>query len=111
MRHCNCYDRDDAAMRMFAGALLEAMTEHYAVFRKSHSARFLFWVLKHEETVDVHIPKHHRDNYEENLMAFKKECITLIDKGYTNGNVTDEIADRWRLQISEYQQKKSEVWE
>jgi len=111
MRYCHCRDRDDAAMRMFAGAFLEAMTEHYAIFRKPHKVRFLFWEFDREETVDVHIPKHHRDNYEENLMVFKKECISLIDNGYANGNVTPELADKWRLQIAEYQQQRCEVWE
>ena len=98
-------------MRMFAGALLESMTEYYAVFRKMHKVRFLFWVFDREETADVHIPKHYKDNYDENLMVFKKECIALIDGGYTNGNVTNELADKWRLQIAEYQQQKCGVWE
>lgn len=98
-------------MAMLSKALAYAMTEYYAVFHKASKIQFLFWTLDHDETVDVHIPKHHQDNYAEKLMQFKKECVALIDQGYANGNVTPELAEKWRVEIADYQQGKQEVWE
>ena len=109
MRNCTCYNDD--GMRMLGKALAYAMTEFYARFRRTRKVNFLFWEIDHEETVDVHIPKHHEDNYSEKRIQFKKECIELIDVGYSNGSVTQELADAWRIEISEYQQRKGEVWE
>lgn len=107
---CRCY-KDDEGMRMLGSALAYAMTEYYAVFRKKRIIRFLFWDIQHEDTVDVHIPKYHEDNYQDKLMEFKKECIALIDLGYTNGNIDDILTEEWREQIAEHQQKLGRVWE
>lgn len=111
MRYCHCHDDGYESRRMLAQAFWYSMTDFYAVFRKTSKIQFLFWTLDHNETVDVRMPKHHEDNYAEKVMQFKKECVALVDQGYTNGNVTTEVIEKWRAVIAEYQQAKGEVWE
>lgn len=108
MRNCVCYNDD--GMRMLGKALAYAMTEFYARFRKTRKVQILFWEFNHEETVDVRIPKHYEEDYSKKIMQFKKECIGLIDNGYTNMRI-NKLEDSWRDEIAEYQQRIGEVWE
>ena len=108
MNYNNCYcSRDYNNMAMFASALNEALVERYLIFRKQKTV--LFWV--HIDEIEVHIPKHHRDNYKQKLIEFKLRCIELVDQGYENGYFTEELIEKWRKEISEYLMNKNVVWE
>ena len=108
MRYNNCYcSRDYDNMVIFASALNEVLTERYLIFRKQK--RFLFWDCVGE--INVRMPKHYKDNYKEELIKFKMQCIELIDKGYNNEYMTEEVQERWRKEIADYLMSKNKVWE
>jgi hypothetical protein len=88
-------------------ALFNVMIERYWIFRKQK--KFLFW--NYVEEVDVRIPKDYQPEYNQKLIEFKMECISLIDKGYRCGFVTEELEELWRKQISKYLIDKNVVWE
>jgi len=77
------------------------------IFRKQK--KFLFW--DYIEEIDVHIPKDYRDSYKEKLIKFKMRCIELIDRGYDNGYMTEELLESWRNEIAYYLMNKNMVWE
>lgn len=94
-------------MRLFASALNEVMTERYWIFRKSK--RFLFW--DYTEEVDVRVPKDYQSDYKQKIIEFKMRCIELIDQGYKNGYMTEDLCDNWRKEISEHLMSKNVIWE
>lgn len=115
MYHHHHYCNNDG-MRLLAEGMAYAMTEFYLVFRKSYPRdRGLFIRILQGfddyHTVNVRQPKITDKNWHESSMRFKKECIALIDNGYSNGKISEELADVWRNQIAEYQMQKNEVWE
>lgn len=108
MRYNNCYcSRDYDNMVLLGSALNEVLTERYLIFGKQQ--RFLFW--NYVEEINVCMPKHYKDNYKEELIKFKMRCIELIDRGYNNGYMTDELSERWRKEIADYLMSKNKVWE
>jgi hypothetical protein len=96
---------------MIANSMAYVMTDYYIIFRKPAPYQFLFWTIDHDETASVLMPKHYEDNYMEKVMQFRKDCIALIDKGYSCGKITEVTEEWWRETISDYQQKRNEVWE
>lgn len=96
---------------MIAQSMAYVMTDYYIIFRKPAPYQFLIWTIKHDETMPVRMPKHYEDNYAEKVIQFRKNCVSLIDRGYSCGKITQDTIDWWRDVISEYQQRKNEVWE
>ena len=108
MNYNDCYcQRDYNNMAMLASALNEVMTERYWIFRKQK--RCLFW--DYTEEVDVRVPKDYQSDYKQKIIEFKMRCIELIDKGYKNGYVTEDLCDNWRKEISEHLMNKNVMWE
>lgn len=110
MRSCYCYD-DYYSRRMLAQAFWYAMTEYYIIFRKPRKIQFLLWTTNHEDTVDVRMPKRTDKDYTKAKIDFKKECVGLIDLGYTYPDLTEDVVEDWRKEIAEYLMEKNEVWE
>jgi len=107
-RRCDC---DMENISLIANAMNEVLTERYAVFRKQRKFGFLFWTFNTTDEELVRIPKRYRGNYQEDLLAMKKEIVSLIDRGYHNEAITMEIEQDLREQIAEYQIGRGKVWE
>jgi hypothetical protein len=106
MRYNNCYCDYDSN-RLFWSALAEVLIERYWIFRKQK--KFLFW--DYTEQIDVRLPKDYQSQYEQKKIEFKMKCVELVDQGYNNGYMTEELLERWRNEISSYLINKNVVWE
>lgn len=106
MRYNNCYYNYDSN-RIFWSAFAEALTERYWIFRKQK--RFLFW--DYIEEINVRVPKHYEDQYKQKRIEFKMKCVGLVDQGYNNGYMTEDLLECWRKEIADYLMNKNTVWE
>ena len=108
MKYTNCYcPRDYDNMALIGSALNEVLTERYWIFRKQK--KFLFW--DYTEEINVRIPKDYQSQYEQKKIEFKMKCVELVDQGYNNGYMTEELLQRWRKEIADYLMSKNKVWE
>lgn len=108
---CRCYcNYDYESMAMIGAALNDVLTERYLIFHKTVESQFLWYRWDKTVTVEVHVPKYNGDGYKEKYMNFMKECISLHDRGYTHGPMTEEFVEKFRARIAEYQMNKNEVW-
>ena len=108
MRYNDCYcPHYDDSMRLFTSALNDVLTERYLIFRKQKT--FLFW--DYIEEINVHIPKDYQPDYNQKAIEFKMRCVELIDQGYKNEYITEELLERGRMQIADYLISKNIVWE
>lgn len=98
-------------MAIFGAALRDVMTDHYLIFRKQEMRRLLwFWYSKNIETY-VRVPKHYEDDYQEKVITFLKEVVSLVDRGYYHPYFDDQDIENAKQKIAQYQMQKNMVWE
>ena len=106
-----CCPRDYEAVATMYGTLLDVMTDHYVIFRRQYHLNIPFIKINRIEEKYVRYPRGFEDNLKEKRIQFAKECISLVDAGYSNSLFNDIHQERFRKEIAEYQMSRNEVWE